>query len=157
MEEHLEIINKFYNSFAARDADGMISCYHSDVVFSDPAFVDLNAEDAGMMWRMLLSRGSDLVITHKDVWAKGDKGGAYWEAKYPFSKTGRRVHNKISAEFTFKDGLIVQHNDYFNFWRWSSMALGAPGYLLGWTPFLKGKVRSQVVTFLAEFKKAQKA
>lgn len=35
------------------------------------------------------------------------------------------------------------HYDHLDFWRWSRQALGTPGLLLGWTPFLKAKVRTQ--------------
>ena len=152
MESHLELINKFYESFAKKDADGMISCYHDDLRFWDPAFKDLDSEDAKMMWRMLLERGQDIEIIHKNAWAEGAKGGVNWEAKYTFSKTGRNVHNKIQATFRFQDGLIIEHIDKFNFWKWSSMALGLPGVLLGWTPILQHKVTGQVHHFLKQFK-----
>lgn len=42
-----------------------------------------------------------------------------------------------------KEGKIVGHVDHFDFWRWSRQALGAPGLLLGWTPILRGKIRSR--------------
>lgn len=35
--------------------------------------------------------------------------------------------------------------------RWSRQALGAPGYLLGWTPTLRHKVRAQDGASLARF------
>ncbi len=43
-------------------------------------------------------------IEHRDVWTEGDRGGAHWDAWYPFSATGRRVHNRIRASFRFADG-----------------------------------------------------
>ena len=33
-----QVIKRFYDAFARRDGDAMASCYHEDVVFSDPAF-----------------------------------------------------------------------------------------------------------------------
>ncbi|MEM9897193.1 MAG: hypothetical protein AAF789_12570, partial [Bacteroidota bacterium] len=62
---------------------------------------------------------------------------------YLFSKKRRPVRNVIRAQMMVKDGLITQHIDHFNFWRWSGMALGLPGYLLGWTPFLQNSVRKK--------------
>ena len=53
------------------------------------------------------------------------------------------MHNAISADFTFRDGLIVRHHDVFDFWRWSSMALGLPGRLLGLTHVIKKAVRKE--------------
>ena len=58
----------------------------------------------------------------------------------------------LGAAFRFRDGLIVEHRDRFDFWRWSRQALGAPGLLLGWTPMLRNKVRAQAATKLALFR-----
>ena len=48
-------------------------------------------------------------------------------------------------------GLITRHTDRFDFWRWSRQALGAPGLLLGWSPFLRAKVRGQAAASLRRF------
>lgn len=117
-------------------------CYHDDVVFSDPVFKYLQAEEAKAMWHMLVTAGKDLEIKFSKVKANDRKGSCHWEAFYTFSRTGRKVHNIIDAKFEFKDGKIYAHLDSFNLWRWSSMALGIGGVLLGWSPFIKGRVRS---------------
>jgi len=61
------------------------------------------------------------------------------------------VHNIIHAQFRFSGDTIVEHIDNFSFWRWSSQALGPVGLLLGWSPFLKAKVRAQAAQALARF------
>ena len=58
-----------------------------------------------------------------------------------FSTTGRKVHNVIDAMFGFQDGKIIRHNDHFDLWRWTRMALGTSGILLGWSPVVQNKVR----------------
>jgi ketosteroid isomerase-like protein len=141
MHPHAALIERFYASFAKRDWAGMAACYHSDVHFSDEAF-DLHGADAGMMWRMLLTNGKDLTLEYSGIEADDRTGRAHWDARYTFSATGRKVLNRIDASFEFRDGLIVRHVDRFDFWTWSRQALGAPGLLLGWTPFLKNKVRA---------------
>jgi hypothetical protein len=65
------------------------------------------------------------------------------------------VHNKIDAEFAFRDGLIVDHTDTFNFWKWTRMALGPMGFLMGWTSMVQNKVRSQAMGQLRKFEEAQ--
>ncbi len=157
MHPNAELITRFYEAFARRDAKAMIACYHPDVVFEDPAFGRLEAADARTMWVLLCGRAKDLEITFRDVAADDIKGHAHWEAKYTFSQTGRRVHNKIDAEFGFRDGLIIAHNDGFSFWDWSRQALGAPGLLLGWSPILKAKVRANARAGLAAFRRAGSA
>lgn len=150
MEAKKQLIIDFYNSFSQRDYEAMGKAYHSDVYFKDEAF-ELNGKEVPAMWHMLCIRGKDLEIEFSDVVIKGDKVTAFWEAKYTFSATKRKVHNKINAQFKFKDGKIIEHIDKFNFWRWSSQALGIPGYLLGWSIFLKKKVRDQAGNSLNAF------
>ena len=144
-----QLIEQFYGAFAARDVDAMERCYHPEVKFSDPVFTDLRGPEVMRMWRMLLERSDDLEIELGERSAQGQKGTAHWTARYTFSRTGRHVTNEIDAAFGFEDGLIATHQDSFDFWRWSRMALGAPGLLLGWSPGLKKKVRAQSALMLA--------
>lgn len=155
MQENIDLIRKFYSAFGQADAEGMLSCYHPSLKFRDPAFGDLNAEGAGNMWKMLLARGSNPEITFHSEWADEKKGGVNWEAKYEFGPQKRKVHNKITAKFQFEDGLIIDHDDHFSFWKWSAMALGTPGLLLGWTPLIQNKVRKRVLGLLKDFKEKQ--
>lgn len=141
MHPNEQLIRQFYSSFQARDADAMSACYHAEVVFSDPAFGQLHGSQASAMWRMLCARAKDLQIDLGSVQADDQTGAAHWEARYTFGRSGRFVHNVIDAAFVFRDGLIVQHTDAFDLWRWSRMALGPVGLLLGWTPMLQAAIR----------------
>jgi hypothetical protein len=103
------------------------------------------------MWRMLCARAEDLEITASAIEAGEDRGAAHWDATYTFTATGRRVRNSIDATFRFEDGKIREHRDRFSLWRWTRMALGVPGVLLGWSPIVQSKVRSQAAAGLAKF------
>ena len=150
--ENEQLIRHFYESFTRNDADGMINCYADDVVFSDPAFGELRGTDAKNMWRMLIERGGgNLKIEFSGVKADDAKGSADWTADYLFSKTGRRVFNRIHAEFEFRDGRIARHTDAFDFWKWSRQALGISGLLLGWSGFLQNKIRQNARRSLREY------
>lgn len=154
---HKALIHKFYTAFAQHDAATMRSCYHPDAKFYDPVFQSLTAKETRAMWSMLLARidtPENLVIKHKNVDANPLTGDADWDAWYPFSQTGNRVHNQIHAQFEFKDGLIYRHIDDFDFHTWSSMALGPVGALLGGTDFLQNQVRKQARKSLDEYLKA---
>lgn len=144
------LISRFYSAFAQRDWAAMAACYHPDVHFSDEVF-DLRGARAALMWRMLLTAGKDMRMEFSEVSFDGATGHAHWEAHYTFSATGRPVHNRIDAEFQFRDGLIVRHIDRFNFWAWARQALGAPGLLLGWSPMLRKKVQATAARNLAGF------
>ena len=143
MHANAELLQRFYQAFDRRDAETMATCYAPDVVFEDPAFGELHGRQAGDMWRLLCSRATDLSVGATDIVADDTVGSAHWEAHYTFSQTGRHVHNIIDARFRFRDGLIVEHRDHFDFWRWSRQALGAPGLILGWSGALRSKVRTQ--------------
>jgi hypothetical protein len=146
-------IEAFYAAFARLDGAAMAACYDENASFDDEAFSLRGRREIGGMWQML----AESARTHSQgVWkievSQVTERSAHWEAHYIFSATGRRVHNIIDAEFEFNDkGLITRHRDRFNFWRWTRQALGAPGLLLGWTPMLRAKVRSQAAANLKRY------
>lgn len=143
-------VERFYNAFAARDGATMAACYAPDATFEDPAFT-LRGAEIGAMWQMLTSRARDFALRYRIVSADAERAVVEWEADYLFSATGRHVQNRIRAELRLRDGLIVEHRDDFDFHRWARMALGPIGLLLGWTPFLRSKVRKQAGEQLKRF------
>jgi ketosteroid isomerase-like protein len=149
--DNLERIRTLYAAFARRDGAAMAACYTPDARFSDPVFTDLRGAEVGAMWTMLCERAKDLQIRLVDAASTGDEGSARWEADYPFSQTGRIVHNKIAARFGFRDGKIVEHVDTFPLWKWAGMALGTKGTLLGWLPPVQAKIRAQADKGLRAF------
>jgi ketosteroid isomerase-like protein len=136
------LIEHFFASFAKRDGAAMAACYAPDAHFADPIF-ELDGAAIGGMWSMFCDRGHDLAISWRDVRTDVDNGSAHWDARYTFSLTGRKVHNRIAAAFTFRDGKFASHRDSFDLWRWSRMALGPKGAVLGWTPFVRNTIREQ--------------
>jgi ketosteroid isomerase-like protein len=138
-----ELIERFYAAFDRRDGEAMAACYAPDATFTDPVFGRLDAAETGAMWRMLTGRAEDLRVELVEHEADGDRGSARWIARYTFTQTNRPVVNEVRARFRFSDGLIAEHVDAFNFWRWSRQAIGTRGTLLGWTPQLRLAVHRQ--------------
>jgi ketosteroid isomerase-like protein len=157
MHPNQQTIESFYDAFARLDAAAMAHCYAPDVVFEDEVFSLRGKREVTGMWRMLCeatqAKGADLWrLQFRDVQADAGSGRAHWDAHYRFSATGRLVDNSIDARFEFDPaGRIVRHRDSFDFWRWSRQALGTPGWLLGWTPLLRNKVRRQAGASLQRF------
>lgn len=151
-----ETIHRLYVALGQRDGEAMAACYTPDATFEDPAF-SLRGEAVGDMWRMLCTRGKDLTVEASGIDADASTGRAHWVATYTFSGSGRKVVNRIDARFTFRDGLIATHVDTFDLWRWASQALGPVGLLLGWTPFLRAKIRGQAAQSLAKFSAERRA
>lgn len=145
------LIHQFYQSFQRRDWQSMQACYHPQIEFSDPVFQNLTARQAFAMWHMLTTSASELKITWSKVTADETEGQCHWEATYLFSATGKKVRNQIDAHFKFSDGLIIVHEDQFDLWKWSGMALGLSGRLLGWSSYLQAKIRSGAMKSLYRF------
>jgi len=143
MNTNETVINHFYTSFKNKDIKGMQDCYASNAVFNDPVFINLSAIQVRSMWEMLIKSGKDMRIDFTDVHADKQIGTASWQAFYTFSVTGNKVVNKVKASFIIDNGKIISHTDDFSFYQWAKQALGLPGLLLGWSPFLRNKIRKK--------------
>jgi hypothetical protein len=80
-----------------------------------------------------------------------DGTSADWWARYNYGPKRRPVINEISASFVIKNGKITEHTDYFDLWKWSRQALGLPGLLMGWSPFMRSKVQETTREMLGRF------
>jgi ketosteroid isomerase-like protein len=152
-----DLIERFYGALNAKDGAAMAACYAPDATFEDPAFGQLDAASAGAMWRMLTSRAGDLTVDVSEIEAGDQTGSAHWIAHYTFTQTGRPVVNDIRASFSFAGGLIAEHQDRFDWWRWARQALGPPGVLLGWNPLFHNAARNKARGTLAEFRQGEAA
>ena len=141
MNPNEQLLTTFYLAFQNKDYNSMQNCYSDNAVFNDEVFHNLNSSQVKAMWEMLIKKGKDLKIEFHNVKADETKGSAEWIAYYTFSATKRKVVNRIKSKFIFENGIIISHKDTFDFYRWAKQALGAMGILLGWTSFIKRKVR----------------
>lgn len=151
MNTNEQLIHQFYRAFQNKDYKTMQSCYADDARFSDAVFQNLDAAQARAMWEMLIKRGKDLQLEYHNVQANETNGSAEWIATYTFSATGKKVINHIKANFIFKNGKIIKHTDQFDFYKWARQALGFTGLILGWTGFVKKKVRQTAMKNLDNF------
>lgn len=152
MHPNAELIEAFYQAFQAKDATTMAASYHPEATFTDPVF-ELSGAEVGDMWRMFCTNGRDLEVEFSDVTADGERGNARWEARYTFTPTGRLVHNRIEASFTFDQGRIAEHRDEFDLTAWAKQALGLSGLLLGRTKFMQSRIRAQAATQLDRYRR----
>jgi hypothetical protein len=144
-------IHKFYSAFQKKDYKTMQECYGESALFSDAVFQNLNAAQVKAMWEMLCKNAKDFKLEFKNVSANEREGQAEWTAWYTFSVTGNKIENHIKASFEFENGKIVKHTDSFSFYRWAKQALGLTGLFLGWTTFIKNKIRKAAVRNLENY------
>src|SRR5690349_11733526 len=107
MNDHEQLIRRFYTAFQQLDYKTMQGCYHDDALFFDPVFQDLNAWEVRQMWEMLCKQAKDFQLQFSEVKAEEEYGSCTWTATYTFSKTGRKVTNHIKAYFKFYEGKII--------------------------------------------------
>ena len=153
MQANAQLIKHFYTCFQNMDYKGMQACYADNATFNDAVFENLNAKQVRAMWEMLITNAKDFKIEFNNVSADENSAKAHWDAYYTFSRTGNKVINRIDATFEIEDGKIVKHTDNFNFYTWAKQALGAPGFLLGWTGFMKNKIQTTAMGNLDKFMK----
>ncbi len=152
MNQNEATIHKFYTAFQNKDYTTMQSCYADDTVFNDPAFGLIDAEHARAMWEMHCKKAKKLSLTFGNIQLLDDEYATCdWCAQYQFGKNGRRVNNKIRAHLRLKDGLIVEHTDAFDFYKWTRMALGLNGFLFGWSNFMQGRIQKKARKTLVEY------
>ncbi|MEO6669331.1 MAG: nuclear transport factor 2 family protein [Ferruginibacter sp.] len=152
MDKNVELITRFYTAFQQRDYRAMNDCYCDEIVFFDPVFNLLDGNQARAMWEMLCKNAKDFELVFGNI-VKLDEEyyTCEWIASYTFSKTGRRVINKVKAFMRLADGKIIEHSDGFSIHKWSMQALGFSGWLFGWNRFFKNKIKNQARRNLNEF------
>jgi len=158
MADNKAVIERFYSAFQKLDYKTMNDCYSDDIIFSDPVFLTLKADEVKSMWEMLCKNAKDFSLTFSDIELVDEEyATCKWIANYTFSKTGNRVTNNIKAFMRLKDGKIIEHSDAFRLSTWISQALGWKGVLLGWTGFMKRAVQNNAKRNLMNFMQKKNA
>jgi ketosteroid isomerase-like protein len=152
MPNNTQTIALFYSAFQKKDYAAMNSCYSDDIVFFDPAFGLLKGDEVRYMWEMLCTNAKDFSLTFGNIIELDEEYYTCdWVATYTFSKTGRRVVNKVRANMKFYDGKIIEHSDAFSLHKWAAQALGFSGWLLGWNKFFQNKIKNTAKKNLLKF------
>ncbi|MBX2932584.1 MAG: nuclear transport factor 2 family protein [Chitinophagaceae bacterium] len=156
MDNNILTIQKFYTAFQQKDYATMNSCYTDDIPFHDPVFGILYGKETKAMWQMLCTNAKDFSLKFDNI--QTDDNEYYtceWVASYKFSKTNRRIVNQCKAFMRMKDGVILEHSDAFNYYRWCRQAFGLIGLLFGWSGFMHKKISTGAKKQLFKYMKQQ--
>lgn len=152
MIDNKQVIERFYSAFQKLDHKTMNDCYSDDIIFSDPVFLTLKADEVKNMWEMLCKNAKDFSLTFSDIELIDEEyATCKWVASYTFSKTGNKVTNNIKAFMRIKDGKIIEHSDAFRLSTWIGQALGWKGVWFGWIGFMKRAVQKNARKNLMKF------
>jgi ketosteroid isomerase-like protein len=151
MHPHAELITKLYTCLDKQDHEGMASCYHPDATFRDLGFDLSGRKEIHAMWHLIADKAklrASFTVLHAD----GETGAADLIDDYTFPDAGNPVRNEIRSEFRFKDGLIIEHRDSCNTWKWARQALGfVKGLLACLLPWVRRKqTMAKLRAFIAD-------
>lgn len=138
-----EIAIKFYDAFSVANIDVLKQLYDKKLIFNDNIFVNLDYNETISMWSSLLVGNKNMSIKYEIKKYSEKYVEVEWIADYLFTSTNRNVKNIILAKMEIDQGKIINHKDNFDFYKWSQMAFGITGVLIGWTSFFKNKVRTE--------------
>lgn len=131
--------------FAWLDRHGhasMAECYQLDAMFSDIAFDLRGRKQIHAMWHMICQ--TDIRCTVEDISADDATGRARIVDVYTFSNTGRRVQNRITSQFRFRGGLIIEHQDSCDPLQWARQAFGGiKGEIAGRVSFVRRRAATR--------------
>jgi ketosteroid isomerase-like protein len=151
MNTNEELIQSFYDAFSRLDYETMQHCYSDNPVFNDPVFGILQGDEVRSMWEMLCKNAKGFTLHYDRIMVDGEYGTCNWTATYIFSKTGRKIVNNVKAHMRIENGKITEHTDEFDLYKWSRQAFGLTGVLLGWSGYMKNKIRSEAKGKLYKF------
>jgi len=152
MDTNEQTIQVFYTAFQNRDHKTMNSCYSQDIIFGDPVFGSLRGDEVRYMWEMLCTNAREFTLSFSDIESIDEEYyTCRWTASYTFSKTNRKVVNRVKAFMRLKNGVIVEHSDAFRLSTWIGQAFGLKGTLFGWTAFMKRAIQKNARENLRKF------
>ena len=151
MHAHHDLVSRLFMALDRHDDGTMAACYHESARFRDIAFDLRSHREIRCMWRMICLT-SDLRATFRVLDADNTGARVSLVDHYTFRQTGRQVRNEIESRFTFRDGLILSHEDVCDPVAWGAMALGGiRGFLAGRSRLLRSRAAARV---LEEFRSA---
>ncbi|WP_299159182.1 hypothetical protein [uncultured Tenacibaculum sp.] len=68
---------------------------------------------------MWFSKKEDVIVKVSNIEYIDDLAYANWQTIYIYTKTGRKVHNKVNASFKLKNDKIIEHIDVFSLHSWA--------------------------------------
>ena len=141
-----DVARTFYDAFCRGDARTMESLYSPGVKFRDEIFKFEDRAGVMGMWNILVDPAKGGKFSYEILDANDTTAHVRWLAdyKFPDPKSGRPVHNVVTAELTIADGKIVEHRDSFSWAKWSRQAFPL-GPVSDWGPvrwLLKAGIRT---------------
>lgn len=142
MSKEAQIVKEFYKALSKGDYQKVNSLYHDDAKYRDEIF-DLRGKEINALWYTATRPEMNLIAHCKSLKVDGDRVTTDWNISYTIDTLNRKVELDETGVFQFQDGKIINHKDSYDFWSWCAQSLGFIGKALGWSQWLKNRVRNQ--------------
>jgi hypothetical protein len=154
MHKHAQLIERVYAGIANHDLTAISECYHEDARFRDIAFECQGRARIHQMWHLVCHSGRP-AVSGTSFDANDRSGSGKWHAEYWIDRTdddpGRFVVNDLRSTFTFRDGLILEHHDRCNWFKWANQAFPFPKNVAAYVPAVRKKgAEDKLAKFLAK-------
>lgn len=142
MHPNEQLLTNLFQCLNAHNASGIAACYREDATFQDIAFRLRNKKQIHAMWDMICSPNkkglSDIKATVQELTANDSTAHAVVIEDYTYRDNGRKVHNKITSTFEFRDGRILKQEDRCDPVSWANQAIGGvKGFIAGHIEFAR--------------------
>ncbi|MGZ8212937.1 MAG: nuclear transport factor 2 family protein [Methylosarcina sp.] len=144
MHPNEQLLTKLFQAINAHKDQDIADCYSNvqKTYFQDIAFKLHSKAQIHAMWDMICSSNdkgeSDLKVSVQELTANDSTARAVTLFDYTFRDTGLPVHNKITSQFEFKDGLIFKQKDDCDPVCWANQAFGGiNGFIAGHVEFIR--------------------
>jgi len=149
MIENKNVITGLYNAYKERNPELMASFYTEDASFKDEIFGEVTGQEIPKVWEVVHSTTSNFYLYFHIVNVNKNLATVNSQLSYTFKHTGRKIDISITSIFRFENGKIRHQVDEYSLWKWASQAFGVSGFLLGWNPKFKNKIRQSAQNTIA--------
>ena len=150
MNQNEATIHRFFTAYQNKEYTTMQNCYSKDAVYNSPIYGLINAEHVKAMWEMICKTNEEESLHFEKIeLLDHEYTTCDWSLAYYY--TNRRINNKIKSYLRLENGLIIEHTDAFDLYKWSRMAFGLTGLLIGWSKFFQKKIQKSTRNKLSEF------
>lgn len=141
---NIEIIELFFTAFGNLNHRGMNALYSEDILYSDPLFGMLEAQQVRDKWEMICNgiHGLKLTIVKTEE-IDHEYATCRWKAAWYPADSKRQIVLEGKSFMRFADGKIIEHSDGFSLTKWIAQAYGLRGQFFGWLHFMKRRVQRE--------------
>jgi len=137
-----EKVKEFYEALSRNDYEALIRLYHPDATYTDELF-SFKGKEIHALWYAATRPAMKLEVECLAIEEVNDRVQTKWKMGYTLDVINSRIELEEIGIFVFEGEKIMEHSDEYNFREWCTQAFGIIGTLLGWSSWLRNRVRKQ--------------